>query len=44
MRHKEFAHPLNVVVMGKTNLKTQARAHVVLFSSDIDLSDEQLID
>ena len=44
MVHKEFAHPLNVVVMVKTNLKTQARAHVVLFSSDIDLSDEQLID
>ena len=44
MVHKEFAHPLNVVVMVKTNLKTQARAHVVLFSSDIDLSDERLID
>jgi putative transposase len=36
MVHKEVAHPLNVVVMVKTNLKTQARAHVVLVSSDID--------
>jgi putative transposase len=36
MMHKEFAHPLKVVVMVKTNLKTQARAHVVLFRSDID--------
>ncbi len=30
--------------MVKTNLKTQAVAHVVLFSSDLDLSYEQLID
>lgn len=42
--HKEFAQPLNVVILVKTNLTTQARAHVVLFSSDLDLSDEQLID
>src|SRR5205823_5207369 len=31
--HKEFAQPLNVVIIAKTNLRTQARAHVVLFSS-----------
>lgn len=42
--HKEFAQPLNVVIIVKTNLKTQQRAHVVLFSSDLDLSDEHLID
>src|SRR6266446_8029436 len=31
--HKKFADLLNVVVIIKTNLKTQAVAHVVLFSS-----------
>ena len=36
--HKEFTHPLNVVIIAKTNLRTQARAHVVLFSSDLDLA------
>ena len=30
--HKKFADLLNVVVIVKTNLKTQAVAHVVLFS------------
>ena len=35
--HKEFAHALNVVIIVKTNLHTQARAHVVLFSSDLEL-------
>ncbi len=44
MLHKEFSQALNVVIIVKTNLKTQARAHVVLFSSDLDLSDEHLID
>jgi putative transposase len=32
MWHKEFAHPLNVVIVVKLNLKTRARAHVVLYS------------
>jgi putative transposase len=44
MWHKEFAKPLNVVILVKMNPKTQAYAHVVLFSSDLELSDEQLID
>ena len=42
--HKKFADLLNVVVIVKTNLKTQAVAHVVLFSSDLDLPYDQLID
>src|SRR5438309_11049601 len=33
--HKEFAQPLNVVIIVKTNLHTQAQAHVILFSSDL---------
>src|SRR4029450_3488300 len=43
-RHKTIAQPLNVVVMVKTNLKTQAQAHVILFSSDLTLPFDQLID
>jgi putative transposase len=44
VRHKTVAMPLNVVVMLKTNLKTQAQAHVILFSSDLLLSWDKLID
>lgn len=42
--HKEFAQPLNVVIIAKTNLRTQARAHVVLFSSDVALTYARLVD
>lgn len=44
MLHKLFAQPLNVVIIVKTNLKTGAQAHVILFSSDLALSYEQIID
>ena len=33
--HREFAQPLNVVIIVKTNLHTLAQAHVILFSSDL---------
>ena len=36
--HKGFTQPLNVVILAKTNLRTQARAHVILFSSDLALA------
>ena len=42
--HKKFADLLNIVVIVKTNLTTQAVAPVVLFSRDLDLSYAQLID
>src|SRR5262247_242116 len=42
--HKEFTQPLNVVIIAKTNLRTQARAHVVLFSSDLALAYTPLVD
>jgi putative transposase len=42
--HKEFAQSLNVVILVKTNLKTHARSHVILFSSDLKLSSEKIID
>jgi hypothetical protein len=35
--HKEFTQPLHVVIIAKTHLRTQARAPVVLFSSDLAL-------
>lgn len=43
MLHKSFAAPLNVVIIVKTNLATHKRAHVVLFSTDLDLPAEKLI-
>jgi len=42
--HKEFAQALNVVILVKTNLKTNAIAHVILFSSDVELSYDKVID
>jgi len=44
MWHKLFPDQLNVVIILKINLKTQARAHVVLFSSDLTLAFDKLID
>ena len=42
--HKEFAQPLHVVIIAKTPLRTQARAHVILFSSDVALAYAPLVD
>ncbi|MEH2186597.1 MAG: transposase [Nostoc sp.] len=42
--HKEFAQALNVVILVKINLKTNVRSHVILFSSDLELSFEKIID
>jgi len=42
--HKEFSQPLNVVIIVKTHLQTQASAHIILFSSDMDLAYDRLID
>ena len=41
--NKSFSLPLNVVIIVKTNLKTLSKAHVVLFSTDLDLDYERLI-
>ena len=43
-RHKRFPDPLNVVCLRKTDSKTQEQAHVLLFSSDLELEAETLID
>ena len=42
--HKQFAVPLNVVCVRKTNLSTQKQAYVLLFSSDLSLEAEKMID
>ena len=42
--HKEFAQSLNVVIIVKTNIKNLSRSHVILFSSDLDLPYDKLID
>jgi putative transposase len=34
--NKEFDFPLNVAIIVKTNLKTSAQAHVILFSTDLE--------
>ncbi len=44
MLHKLFGQKLNVVIIVKTNLKTKARGHVILFSSDLELAYDRLID
>jgi len=44
MLHREFAQPLNVIIITKTNLKTGAFANVNLFSSDLKFSWEKIID
>ena len=42
--HKDFPGTLNVVVLVKTNLHSQKRCHVVLFSTDLALSAAQIVD
>ena len=44
MRHKRFAAPLNVVCILKRHLLTQKRAHVLLFSADLALEAEKIIE
>ena len=42
--NREFAAPINVVVILKTNLSTKKQAYVILFSTDLELSYEKLYD
>lgn len=44
VRHKKFPDPLKVVCILKTHLLTQHKSHVLLFSSDLALDAETLID
>jgi len=42
--NREFAFPINVIVILKTNLSTKKQAHVILFSTDLGLPYEKLYD
>ena len=42
--HPEFAQPLNVAIIVKTNLQTQAWGHVILFCSDLTLPWNKLVE
>jgi putative transposase len=42
--HPSFSQALKVVIVVKTHLKTGKRGHVVLFSTDLDLSADQIVD
>ncbi len=42
--HKEFGQEINVVIIMKLNLKTRKAGHAILFSSDVGLEWEKLID
>jgi len=42
--HKEFGCELNAVIIVKINLKTKKLGHAILFSSDVDLNWEKLVD
>ena len=44
LHHKKFPDPLNVVCILKTHLPTEKKSHVLLFSSDLALDTETLID
>ena len=41
---KEFAVPLNVVIILIPNLKTREQGHVILFSTDLNLTGEKLVE
>lgn len=42
--NREFASPINVVVILKTNLSSKKQAYVILFSTDLELSYQKLYD
>lgn len=42
--NREFVSPINVVVILKTNLSTKKQAHVILFSTDLELPYQKLYD
>jgi putative transposase len=42
--NKVFIFPLNIVVVLKTNLRTRKQAHIILFSTDLNLTHEKIVD
>jgi putative transposase len=44
VRHKLFFNPLNVVIIRKKNLQTNKTKQIILFSSDLELAWDKIID
>ena len=44
LRHKKFPEPLNVVCILKTQLLTEKKSHLLVFTSDLALDAEKIID
>ena len=44
LRHRKFTDPLNIVCILKTNQTTKQQLHTFLFSPDLDLDAEKMID
>ena len=44
LRNRKFPELLNIVCLLKTNLKTKQQSHILLFSSDLALDAENMID
>lgn len=42
--HKEFSQALNIVILVRTNLETSSRSHAILFSTDLNLSYDKVVD
>ncbi len=42
--HKQFALPINVVIIVKTNIKIGEQSHVILFSTDLNLKGDKLVE
>jgi putative transposase len=42
--HKDYSNLLNVVIVVKTHLLTGKRGHIILFSTDLTLTAEQIVD
>ena len=44
LRHKKFKEPLNVVILCKENMKTRKKGHVILFSTDLTLEYDKIVE
>jgi putative transposase len=44
VRHKLFFKPLNAVIIRKKNLQTNKTKQIILFSSDLELAWDKIVD
>ncbi|MDQ6978920.1 MAG: transposase, partial [Mariprofundaceae bacterium] len=43
-RHKKFPDALNIVIIRKTKIDTEKVGHVILFSFDLDLAGDKIVE